>query len=63
MQMLVQNRVLTRVPALKQEPKPPLFVKLLDRFAFLRRIPARLVGIGFRPEHVETPESARLRES
>jgi len=22
----------------------------------LRRLPARLVGLGFRPEHVETPE-------
>jgi 2-polyprenyl-6-methoxyphenol hydroxylase-like FAD-dependent oxidoreductase len=63
LQMLVQDRVMTRVLALKREPKPPFFVKLLDRFAFLRRIPARLVGIGFRPEHVHTPEMAPSRES
>jgi hypothetical protein len=31
-------------------------VKLLTRFPWLRRIPARLVGMGFRPEHVESPE-------
>ena len=58
MQLFVQNRVMTRVLNLKREPKPPLFVKLLNRYAFLRRLPARLVGIGFRPEHVETGERA-----
>jgi 2-polyprenyl-6-methoxyphenol hydroxylase-like FAD-dependent oxidoreductase len=57
-QMLVQDRVMTRVLNLKEDPKPPFAVTLLDRFAFLRRIPARLVGIGFRPEHVHTPERA-----
>jgi 2-polyprenyl-6-methoxyphenol hydroxylase-like FAD-dependent oxidoreductase len=56
MQMLVQDRVMKRVLNLKHEPRPPLAVRLLDRFAFLRRIPARLVGIGFRPEHVHVPE-------
>jgi 2-polyprenyl-6-methoxyphenol hydroxylase-like FAD-dependent oxidoreductase len=56
LQMIVQDRVMTRVLALKQDPKPPFAVKLLNRFAFLRRIPARLVGIGFRPEHVRTLE-------
>ncbi|HMI50686.1 MAG TPA: FAD-dependent oxidoreductase [Candidatus Saccharimonadales bacterium] len=30
----------------------PLPLKLLQRFPVLRRIPARLVGIGVRPEHV-----------
>jgi 2-polyprenyl-6-methoxyphenol hydroxylase-like FAD-dependent oxidoreductase len=56
LQMLVQDRVMTRVLNLKREPKPPLAVKLLNRFVFLRRIPARVVGIGFRPEHVHVPE-------
>ena len=27
----------------------------MSRFALLRRIPARLVGMGVRPEHVRTP--------
>jgi 2-polyprenyl-6-methoxyphenol hydroxylase-like FAD-dependent oxidoreductase len=58
MQRLIQDRVMTRVLSLRREPKPPFLVKLLDRFAFLRRIPARLVGIGFRPEHVHTREAA-----
>jgi 2-polyprenyl-6-methoxyphenol hydroxylase-like FAD-dependent oxidoreductase len=56
MQRLIQDRVMTRVLLLKREPKPPLLVMLLNRFAFLRRVPARLVGIGFRLEHVRTPE-------
>jgi hypothetical protein len=31
-------------------------VTLFNRLPFLRRIPARLIGMGFRPEHVKSPE-------
>jgi hypothetical protein len=31
---------------------------LLDRYALLRRIPARVIGLGFRAEHVKSPERA-----
>lgn len=34
----------------------PLPFRLLRRFPVLRRIPARLLGLGFRPEHVRTPD-------
>ena len=34
----------------------PLPLRLMSRFALLRRIPARLVGMGVRPEHVHTPD-------
>ena len=34
----------------------PFAVKLLNRFPWLRRLPARLIGMGFRPEHVRAPE-------
>jgi 2-polyprenyl-6-methoxyphenol hydroxylase-like FAD-dependent oxidoreductase len=56
MQVIVQNRVL--VPTLQGDGAPtlPWVVRLLDRYPFLRRIPARLIGMGFRPEHVRTPE-------
>ena len=37
-------------------PAAPFAVKLLDWLPVLRRIPARLLGLGFRPEHVRTPE-------
>jgi 2-polyprenyl-6-methoxyphenol hydroxylase-like FAD-dependent oxidoreductase len=35
----------------------PLPFKLLHQFPWLRRIPARIVGLGFRPEHIQTPDS------
>ena len=47
-------------PALgRQAPirRLPLPLKLLRRFPWLRRIPARIVGLGFRPEHIRTPDS------
>ncbi|MGA7632408.1 MAG: FAD-dependent oxidoreductase [Terriglobales bacterium] len=32
----------------------PLPLKLLQHFAILRRIPARMLGLGFRPEHIHS---------
>ncbi len=51
-QILAQNRFV--YPALRSTTRfrPPFFAKALTRFPWLRRIPARLVGMGFRPEHV-----------
>jgi 2-polyprenyl-6-methoxyphenol hydroxylase-like FAD-dependent oxidoreductase len=37
----------------------PLPLFLLKHFPILRRIPARMVGLGFRPEHIRTPDSHR----
>ena len=50
-QIAVQNHVLTRVLG-GTALKPPFFIGLLQRFTALRRIPARLFGIGVRPEHI-----------
>jgi 2-polyprenyl-6-methoxyphenol hydroxylase-like FAD-dependent oxidoreductase len=55
-QLLIQNRVIRRVLTSDTRPSPPFVVKLLDRFPYLRRIPARLLGVGIRPEHIHTPE-------
>jgi 2-polyprenyl-6-methoxyphenol hydroxylase-like FAD-dependent oxidoreductase len=57
-QLLMQDRVIRNVLAEQGELKPPLFVKLLRRFPILRRIPARFLGLGVRPEHIRTPERA-----
>jgi 2-polyprenyl-6-methoxyphenol hydroxylase-like FAD-dependent oxidoreductase len=38
----------------------PLLLKLLRRFPVLRRIPARMLGLGFRPEHVHTEDVHQL---
>jgi 2-polyprenyl-6-methoxyphenol hydroxylase-like FAD-dependent oxidoreductase len=55
-QIFVQTRIISNVLAMQAKPRVPFAVKLLNRYAWLRRFPARLVGMGFRPEHVRTPE-------
>ncbi len=55
-QLAMQNRIIGRALASTQQPKPPALFKLFDMFPVLRRIPARLLGVGIRPEHVHTPE-------
>lgn len=37
--------------------RPPLVLRLLKRFPLLRRIPARLIGLGVRRERVESPKA------
>jgi hypothetical protein len=55
-----KRRIISRVLESQRRPKPPLFFKLFGIFPILRRIPARLIGIGIRPEHVRIPEAAPL---
>jgi 2-polyprenyl-6-methoxyphenol hydroxylase-like FAD-dependent oxidoreductase len=58
LQLAIQRRIISPVLASQQRPKPPAFFKLFNTFPVLRRIPALLIGIGIRPEHVRTPEAA-----
>src|SRR5712675_2034202 len=55
LQLIVQNNIIRRVLASTKPLTLPWFFKLFERFPYLRRIPARLVGIGFRPEHIQLP--------
>jgi 2-polyprenyl-6-methoxyphenol hydroxylase-like FAD-dependent oxidoreductase len=55
LQVIVQNNVLAPTLRSSVTPKPPLFLYLLDRWAWLRQWPARFVGIGVRPEHIRSP--------
>ena len=55
-QVLVQERVLAPTLTGKQSTAVPLVLRLVNRFPILRRIPARIVGMGIRPEHVRSPE-------
>jgi 2-polyprenyl-6-methoxyphenol hydroxylase-like FAD-dependent oxidoreductase len=52
LQVLLQNRMITPVLNSKRPVSPPWLIRWLARRPLFRRIPARLVGIGFRPEHV-----------
>jgi hypothetical protein len=55
-QVAVQNEVLSPVLARSEAPaNPPMVLKLLQRLPLLRRLPARLIGIGVRPERVRLP--------
>ena len=56
-QVFAQNNVLSAVLAGRTTPVPPWPVRLVSRCPMLQRIPARLVGLGIRPEHVQTPEA------
>jgi 2-polyprenyl-6-methoxyphenol hydroxylase-like FAD-dependent oxidoreductase len=57
-QLAIQNRVIK--PTLEKQPlaretrklKLPLILRLVKSFPAIRRLNARLVGLGFRPEHV-----------
>jgi 2-polyprenyl-6-methoxyphenol hydroxylase-like FAD-dependent oxidoreductase len=52
LQVFAQDNILSRVLASTGALTPPWPVRLLGRCPLLQRIPARLVGLGVRPEHV-----------
>lgn len=52
LQILAQDRVIAPILAGAGAGRLPLPLRLLQRFPVLRRIPARLLGMGFRPEHM-----------
>ncbi len=56
LQVKIQNNVLSSVLASVERPKPPFAARLFNWFPLLRRIPARLIGLGVRPEHIRTPD-------
>ncbi|MGD0189707.1 MAG: FAD-dependent oxidoreductase [Rhizomicrobium sp.] len=60
-QTLVQNRVLAPGLRMQTVPKPPLPLRILNRWAWLRQFPARFLGIGVRPEHIRTPDCLAKR--
>jgi 2-polyprenyl-6-methoxyphenol hydroxylase-like FAD-dependent oxidoreductase len=62
-QIFAHKRFITPALATKAPLKRlPLPLALLKHFPILRRIPARMVGLGFRPEHIHTPESHRANK-
>ncbi len=57
-QQLAQDRIIGAVlrPG-AAFTRPPWPVRLLNRFPLLRRIPGRMIGLGFRRERVRSPEA------
>jgi len=56
-QVVVQNMLLAPALSSTERPRPPWPLKLMNWFPVLRRIPARVIGMGFRPEHIRSPDS------
>ena len=55
-QIGVQRRIIDPLLDSEKPITAPWAVTLFNRFPVLRRIPARIVGIGVRPEHVHSPQ-------
>jgi 2-polyprenyl-6-methoxyphenol hydroxylase-like FAD-dependent oxidoreductase len=55
LQLTMQNRVIARVLGRTQTLRPPLALQIVSRVPALRRLIARVIGLGVRPEHVRTP--------
>ena len=55
LQVLIQ-RGINRKRKAADKATLPFVMRLVERFPLLRRIPARLVGIGIRAEHIHSPE-------
>ena len=56
-QLFVQDRAIDPILHGAEIETPPLVVRLFNEFPALRRLPARLIGMGVRPEHVRTPDA------
>ena len=61
-QLLVQKQVIGQVLAAKVI-KPPAAMKLFNWLPILRRLPARVIGMGFRMERVRSPERLTKRQA
>jgi 2-polyprenyl-6-methoxyphenol hydroxylase-like FAD-dependent oxidoreductase len=51
-QVFLHEHLLEPIFDSTKQISPPLLMRLLEKYPRLRRIPARMVGMGFRPEHI-----------
>jgi len=63
LQLMIQKQVISRALASKQRPKAPALLKLFNIFPVLRRVPARVLALGIRPEHINTPDAFAARKA
>ncbi|HYM71907.1 MAG TPA: FAD-dependent oxidoreductase [Stellaceae bacterium] len=61
MQTTIQENVIDKVLRSDQPIKAPMTISLFNIIPFLQRIPARLIGLGVRPEHVRIPPQAGMQ--
>jgi 2-polyprenyl-6-methoxyphenol hydroxylase-like FAD-dependent oxidoreductase len=56
LQLMLQKRIIAPALHATQTPKTPMMFKLFNTVPPLRRLAARLLAVGFRPEHIHTPD-------
>lgn len=56
LQVFIQNRVIRDVLSSTKPVRAPRVLKWLASIPWFRQLPARIVGVGFRPEHVRSPQ-------
>jgi 2-polyprenyl-6-methoxyphenol hydroxylase-like FAD-dependent oxidoreductase len=60
LQLAIQNRIISTALQGGAPMAPPMFLRAMNALPLLRRIPARLLGLGVRPEHIRSPELGRV---
>lgn len=55
MQLAVQNNIFPAIFGKGGPMKAPLLLRAMTKLSWLQTIPARVLGVGFRPEHIEFP--------
>jgi 2-polyprenyl-6-methoxyphenol hydroxylase-like FAD-dependent oxidoreductase len=60
LQVFIQDSVINRVLQSRRQLSLPLPLRLLRVFPILQRLPARLIGLGLRAEHVKSSDVNRL---
>jgi 2-polyprenyl-6-methoxyphenol hydroxylase-like FAD-dependent oxidoreductase len=61
LQVAIQRRVIAPVLGAARQLKPPLLLRMIASVPWFRRIPAYIVGVGVRPEHIRAPEIRNAR--
>ena len=56
LQVTMQKQIIARVLATPERVQLPWLLRRMLRSKFFSRIRGRMIGIGFRPEHVKTPD-------
>ena len=62
-QVAIQNRVIKPVFASQGQAILPWYMKGFNKLPLLRTIPAAIMGLGFRPEHIQTPDVATVKQT
>jgi 2-polyprenyl-6-methoxyphenol hydroxylase-like FAD-dependent oxidoreductase len=61
-QVAAQNNLIGPLLESTAPPRMPFALRLFRRFPALRALPAYVIGIGVRPEHVRSVQAANIRQ-